>query len=61
MKFASPIDAPSQRWRVLARFAMARSIRRKLPQEPASILSDELLEAFLSFNLWPITWSLPGG
>jgi uncharacterized protein YutE (UPF0331/DUF86 family) len=27
-------------------------LRRKLPQVPASVLSDELLEAFLSFNIF---------
>jgi uncharacterized protein YutE (UPF0331/DUF86 family) len=27
-------------------------IRRKLPREPASVAADELLEAFLSFNIF---------
>ena len=38
--------------KVLACRERIERIRRKLPQEPASILSDELLEAFLSFNIF---------
>jgi uncharacterized protein YutE (UPF0331/DUF86 family) len=38
--------------KILACRERIERIRRKLPQEPASILSDELLEAFLSFNIF---------